>query len=459
VNLVGTGVLDCSKATDPGACYTQPFVRYQLTHSGAPWITDAEQSWTILPMPSGNIEGAKALAAEQWLDPIVNAWSEPYVASVARSELSVRPLGGSYEIQFDLGPEVVLERIQRVQLLLGTSYWVSQGQPTTPPAPTTAGSPTIAHLNYTQGDRLGGGKSIVITGTDLGTVTSCMFGGAPATITGQTSMTLTVTLPARAAAGVVDVVVTSPTGSATATGAFEYWSPWQLTPSRWWRPSYAGPPWLDNVGDVPLTSVGADPTTGAAVNGFVPASSDGTKFLLDGTDIWTSLLDPAGYAHWALFNAPAAVAPGAQYDPSIWGDIVNGDQGMAFTTNGVQVWHTSSSAHVGPAPVAAIAGAWHLAVGRYDGTNLRLDVDGTAGMPTAVPPPTLRSSAGLVPFANYGGYGNFAGSIMELGFAKSFVSDADVVKLRKYCNQKWLFLGSRAAASWLTRPDRAAWAA
>jgi hypothetical protein len=128
VNLVGTGVLDCSKATDPDTCYTQPFVRYQLSHRGVPWITDAEQSWTILPVPIGSIDGAKALAAEQWLDPIVNAWSKPFVASVARSELSVRPLGGSYEIELDLGPEVVLERIQRVQLLVSTSYWVSQGQ-------------------------------------------------------------------------------------------------------------------------------------------------------------------------------------------------------------------------------------------------------------------------------------------------------------------------------------------
>jgi hypothetical protein len=133
-------VHDCTKATDPNSCYTQPFVRYQLTQRGAAWITDAEQSWTILPMPNGNIEGAKALAAEQWLDPIVNAWSKPYVASVARSELTARPLGGSYEIQFNLGPEVVLERIQRVQLLAGASYWVSQGQSSEPPPAVVPGT-------------------------------------------------------------------------------------------------------------------------------------------------------------------------------------------------------------------------------------------------------------------------------------------------------------------------------
>jgi hypothetical protein len=126
VNVVGTGVLDCTKARDSNACYTQPFLRYRLTHSGPAWITDRDQSWALLPVPTGQIEGAKALAAEQWLDPLANAWTKPYVAAIARTELATRPFGGVYEIQLDLGPEVVLERIERVQLLASSNYWVSQ---------------------------------------------------------------------------------------------------------------------------------------------------------------------------------------------------------------------------------------------------------------------------------------------------------------------------------------------
>lgn len=126
VNLVGTGVLDCSKAVDSGACYTQPFMRYRLSHGGAPWISNAEHRWMILPVPTGRVEAAKALAAEQWLDPVVNSWSKPYVSSVARGEFSSRPFGGAYELEFDLGPEVVLDRIERVQVLAGATYWVRQ---------------------------------------------------------------------------------------------------------------------------------------------------------------------------------------------------------------------------------------------------------------------------------------------------------------------------------------------
>lgn len=126
LNLVGTGILDCAKARDPGACYTQPFVRYRLAHRPPSWVTDADGSWRLMPITTGRIEAAKALAAEQWLDPISNAWSKPFVTAIARDELTVRPFGGSYEIELEIGPEVVLERIQRVQLLASSSYWVKQ---------------------------------------------------------------------------------------------------------------------------------------------------------------------------------------------------------------------------------------------------------------------------------------------------------------------------------------------
>jgi hypothetical protein len=126
VNLVGTGILDCSKAIDPSACYSQSFVRYGASHVGLTSMIDYDGFFRNLEVPLGQIEGAKALTAEQWLDPLANAWAKPYVAQVARTELSERPLGGSYALVFELGPEVVLSRVEQVQLLLETSYWVKQ---------------------------------------------------------------------------------------------------------------------------------------------------------------------------------------------------------------------------------------------------------------------------------------------------------------------------------------------
>lgn len=96
--------------------------------------------------------------------------------------------------------------------------------PPNPYVPSGANAPTISALNYSLGDVAGAGNSIVITGTNLDTVTSVSFGGTSASITAQDATTVTVTLPSHAA-GVVDVSVTNPDGSATSVNAFEFWAP------------------------------------------------------------------------------------------------------------------------------------------------------------------------------------------------------------------------------------------
>src|SRR5439155_7449682 len=75
VNLVGTGVRDCTKAADPNGCYAQGFLRYYLTHIGPAWITDSDEVWRVLDVPTGRIEAGKALAAELWLDPLRDGWA------------------------------------------------------------------------------------------------------------------------------------------------------------------------------------------------------------------------------------------------------------------------------------------------------------------------------------------------------------------------------------------------
>jgi hypothetical protein len=126
LNLVGTGIKDCSVAPDPIDCYSQSFVRYQLGHVGPAWVTNFAQQWRALNVPIGRIESGKALAAEQWLDPVSNSWAKPYVEAVARQELLDRPFGGAYELEIEVTPDVKLERIQRVQILTDASYWVAQ---------------------------------------------------------------------------------------------------------------------------------------------------------------------------------------------------------------------------------------------------------------------------------------------------------------------------------------------
>lgn len=127
VNLVGTGVLDCAKdKKDPSACYASPFVPYDLTAIGPTIVADARGNLHDYAVPNIGIDGAKAIAMERWLDPLVEAWSKPYVAATERRELTDRPVAGAYLVEFALSPAVVLDAVERVQILMDTSYWVPE---------------------------------------------------------------------------------------------------------------------------------------------------------------------------------------------------------------------------------------------------------------------------------------------------------------------------------------------
>ena len=126
VNFAGTGIKDCDDATDPYACYSEGFVRYSLSHVGPAWVTDYDGIWRTLGVPIGRIEGAKGLASELWLDPLKDGWNTTYISAVSRTELQLRPLGGAYELEFVITPEIDIDRIERVQLLIGSTYWVKQ---------------------------------------------------------------------------------------------------------------------------------------------------------------------------------------------------------------------------------------------------------------------------------------------------------------------------------------------
>jgi hypothetical protein len=79
---------------------------------------------------------------------------------------------------------------------------------------------TISGMSANSGPT-GGGQTVILDGTDLSGATSVTFGGVGATITNNTPTALTVTTPA-GAAGTVNVVVTTPNGTLTLTGAYRY---------------------------------------------------------------------------------------------------------------------------------------------------------------------------------------------------------------------------------------------
>ncbi len=180
---------------------------------------------------------------------------------------------------------------------------------TTPVGPYTASdgftyvdtipAPTITGLAPTSGP-VAGGTTVVITGTDLtgGTVT---FGGAAASCTVDSSTQITCTTPAHAA-GAVDVVVTTPGGSATSTGGFTY---------------VAAPP-------TTLPPVSFDicpPGSHAYTSGDIvvpPASGTGytdvdVAFVIDTTGSMGGQIDSAKAGAIDIMTGVKATFPGAQF--------------------------------------------------------------------------------------------------------------------------------------------------
>jgi hypothetical protein len=126
VNIVGTGVKNCALAADPQGCQNSVYVPYDLTQVGPSWVTDYDENWRYLDTPIGQIEQGKALANAVWLDPVLDVWTQAPVEPIARTEYAQRPLGGAYSLVFAVAPEVQLDSIERVQLLVGSDAWVAQ---------------------------------------------------------------------------------------------------------------------------------------------------------------------------------------------------------------------------------------------------------------------------------------------------------------------------------------------
>ena len=81
-------------------------------------------------------------------------------------------------------------------------------------------SPAISSVSPNRGPAAGGG-AITISGSNLNGATSVTFGGAAGTNISASANEISVTAPA-GSPGAVDVVVTTPGGSATASGAYTY---------------------------------------------------------------------------------------------------------------------------------------------------------------------------------------------------------------------------------------------
>lgn len=125
VNLVGTGVLDCTKHPTP-ACYGTAYVEYDLFHDAfdVPMVDYGGQP-RCFTFETGAIRGGKALTAERYITFPVSDADQGLINQdgILRPEFAGRPLSGSYRLRIYDNPALNWEHLEDIQLVLGYRVW------------------------------------------------------------------------------------------------------------------------------------------------------------------------------------------------------------------------------------------------------------------------------------------------------------------------------------------------
>lgn len=299
---------------------------------------------------------------------------------------------------------------------------------------------------------IAGGYTVTITGTRLTGTSSVTFGGTAATgivVVGPTTVTCTV--PAKAA-GTYTVQITATDGTASLASAFEYWSPAQLALSGWWRGSYtapgADPRWTGTASAGGsgsrnlIAAVVTPPGAGTAVNGYTPADFvPATPNGLDTNDAASDFLSLSAYSGWALvyFDAITTNSATAYQNDVIVNSSTGGYMGVTARSSGL-VYLYQYDGGFPQAQAAAAAGAWQLVHFKYDGTSMKIGVNGTWGTPVAAGNIAVALGGEKLRFGQNASGGTFPmdGRALEYGFASSALADGDLAtKMRGYAATRY----------------------
>lgn len=299
----------------------------------------------------------------------------------------------------------------------------------------------LTSLNYSQADTAGG-ESITITGTGLDSASSCTVGGTSATITANTSTTLTFTTPAKAA-GTYDVVVTTARGASNALSLVT-WAPSELSLTLFNRASFSASPWAGTAsagvsGTKSLTEATNPPSVGSAVNSLTPADFDGTNDILNLSGTLATYATASAYSGWALVYVDAISTNAAS---SFDNDAILSTTGGAAvaiylkSTGVVGFRHFGGTSGELALTRTFTTGTWQLVQWKYDGTNAKLRVNG--GTRGSVAPDALAATTNPVAIGqNYAGAQFLDGKILEIGLTNTAISDANEDKILAYARTRY----------------------
>jgi hypothetical protein len=125
VNVVGSDVMDCQE-TGSATCYGSAYLEYDLRHSAfnVP-IDDYVGDVRCFDFAEAAIRGGKALAAERFITlPLGSADADLiHQSAFLKSELSGRPLSGTYHFRLKDVPGLIWGHVDDIQLIINHRYW------------------------------------------------------------------------------------------------------------------------------------------------------------------------------------------------------------------------------------------------------------------------------------------------------------------------------------------------
>lgn len=124
INVVGTGVLDCSR--EGPSCYGGSVVEFDLEHTAfAVPLVNYEENIFEYNFGRARINHGKALAAERFITVPVAASDQSLLSQlgVEKREFMGRPLDGSYRLRIWDRPALDWSRVEDIQLVLQYRYW------------------------------------------------------------------------------------------------------------------------------------------------------------------------------------------------------------------------------------------------------------------------------------------------------------------------------------------------
>lgn len=228
--------------------------------------------------------------------------------------------------------------------------------------------------------------------------------------------------------------------SFTAGVAFD---PSSLPLTGWWR-DYAGAPWAGaasaGTSAAHALAAGATVPTVGALNGHGTADYISGENLVDGGYTLGSLFSAGAYTIAILAYVNTASAPGGNiYDVASWlvDTAGNASPGIGFSTSGVTVWHASGGVYDGPT-VPQATGAWFLLQAKYDGTNLKLRINGGAWSSVAIGNVTAGLAANFKSGLSWDNVRAIDGRVAEMITSDVALSDANLDSYRTaYLNARY----------------------